>query len=384
MVIIFQQVVPHYRTAFFRELNRYLNGQMVVCAAQKPTQGMEVEKGIECDFALRNIQTVTLQLPFSKSMVSMQPHAIASLVSRRCPVIIMMNQVSCVDSWILLLASRILRKKIILWGHGISTRDGRATVKLRKIMMQLAHANIVYSESGKERATREGLQSKKLFVAYNALDTERSKALKNKIGITELERFRRDNDLQGRRLVFFSGRLQDRKKPGLLVQAMQEVSRAIPDSLAIIVGEGPMRKSLQTLIKDLGLDQHVRLLGAVFDEEIVARYLLCSNVAVMPSAAGLAIQHAFAYGVPIIVGDDMTSHGPEISLVENGSTGYFFKDDDYEALSRLISLILSNEGERNRLSRNCTQIIEEKNNIGNMVAGFSDAINFVLRKTNKI
>lgn len=165
----------------------------------------------------------------------------------------MMNEVMRLDTWVNLLLERLLGKRIYLWGHGISIRDGELTVKLRNIMMRLARGNILYSESGRDKAVEAGLASEKLFVAYNAVDTLKAKAIREAIAPSDLQRFSEENDLLGRIIVLFSGRLQERKKPEVFVRAMCESKSHAPDVLALIIGDGPMRAEVEQLIRELKL-----------------------------------------------------------------------------------------------------------------------------------
>ena len=116
------------------------------------------------------------------------------------------------------------------------------------------------------------------------------------------------------------------------------------------------------------------------DEEELAKYFLCSSVAVMPAAAGLTIQHAFGYGLPIIIGDDMTSHGPEVELVVDGVTGIFCRDGDYLDFAKAIYRLLTDDNLHKQMSINAYEIIKSKYNIKNMADGFSRAIRYCAEK----
>jgi glycosyltransferase involved in cell wall biosynthesis len=222
------------------------------------------------------------------------------------------------------------------------------------------------------------MDPRKLFVAYNALDTEQLAVVKARFDSAAVEEFRRRHGLVGKQVVMYTGRLQERKKPEVLVYAMQHVIRTVPQAHAVIVGDGPMRPRLQGLVDELGLKDHVTLAGAVFDEEVLAGYFLCSRAAVMPAAAGLSVQHAFGYGVPIILGDDRVSHGPEAELVQDGETGLYCRDDHARDFATAICRLLQDDELHERMSRRGQALIRERHNIEKMAEGLLSAVRYVL------
>ena len=164
------------------------------------------------------------------------------------------------------------------------------------------------------------------------------------------------------------------KKPDILIRAMKDVLKQVPNAHAVIIGDGPQKQELQELVDELQLKDKVTIAGAVFEEELLGKYFLVSKVAVIPAAAGLAVQHAFGYALPIIVGDDMNSNGPEVELVVDGVTGLICPDGDVKAFSSGICRLLSNETERKRMSENALNVILKKHNVENMAKGLLEAV----------
>jgi len=61
--------------------------------------------------------------------------------------------------------------------------------------------------------------------------------------------------------VIFAGRLIPEKGVDLLLRALAEVKREIPDVRAVIIGDGPERKRLERMAKGLGLEKNVLFTG---------------------------------------------------------------------------------------------------------------------------
>lgn len=111
-------------------------------------------------------------------------------------------------------------------------------------------------------------------------------------------------DLSGPPKVFAARRLVERTGVDILIRAMREVRLTHPDATLEVAGEGLMRESLEALIRDLGLQNSVALLGHVSDSELVRKYQQ-ATVSVTPTRAlegfGLSTAEALACGCPAVV-----------------------------------------------------------------------------------
>ena len=88
-----------------------------------------------------------------------------------------------------------------------------------------------------------------------------------------------------------------------LIRAMRLVVQERPEALLLIGGSGPLAASLQALTRSLGLEDRVRLLGKIPEEQLVQWYQAV-DLFVMPSMAlegfGLATLEALACGTPVV------------------------------------------------------------------------------------
>ena len=122
------------------------------------------------------------------------------------------------------------------------------------------------------------------------------------------------------------------------------VERGVPFECDII-GEGPLRATLQRRIDSSGLAAHVRLLGAL-NQEDVRRNLLQASVFVLPSvvtARGdrdgipVALMEAMAIGLPVV--STRVSGIPE--LVVDGVTGLLAEPGDSSDLANAVARALT-------------------------------------------
>jgi glycosyltransferase involved in cell wall biosynthesis len=102
-------------------------------------------------------------------------------------------------------------------------------------------------------------------------------------------------------------RLVPRMGLELLLEAWADALQDLPAGSALLIaGEGPLRPALERTVRDRGLDESVRLLGRVGEQELVELYR-AADVAVVPSLEhegfGLVVIEAAACGTPSIVTD---------------------------------------------------------------------------------
>lgn len=106
---------------------------------------------------------------------------------------------------------------------------------------------------------------------------------------------------QGKKIVFTLGRLVAYKGYKYLVEA----ARYLDDCYVVLIGgNGPLKKELETEIRTLGVQQKVRLLGRVSDEELPAYYgacdVFCLSSVQKTEAFGIVQIEAMSCGKPVI------------------------------------------------------------------------------------
>jgi glycosyltransferase involved in cell wall biosynthesis len=109
---------------------------------------------------------------------------------------------------------------------------------------------------------------------------------------------------QDRPIVFCVRRLVRRMGLEDLIEAIIEVRRYVPDVLLLIGGRGPLADELGGRIAALSLNNHVRLLGFLSDEDLPLAYR-AADISVVPTVAlegfGLIAAESLAAGTPVLV-----------------------------------------------------------------------------------
>ncbi|MBV9028458.1 MAG: glycosyltransferase [Candidatus Eremiobacteraeota bacterium] len=108
---------------------------------------------------------------------------------------------------------------------------------------------------------------------------------------------------EGETMLLYVGRVAKEKNVELLIEAL---ALAAQRSLRLVVaGDGPAREHAELLARRLGLESHVRFLGAVRRADLPALYA-SADAFVMPSVTetqGLVLAEAMAAGVHVIAAD---------------------------------------------------------------------------------
>jgi colanic acid/amylovoran biosynthesis glycosyltransferase len=99
------------------------------------------------------------------------------------------------------------------------------------------------------------------------------------------------------------GRLMAAKGQSLLIESVAELRRRGIQATAVIVGEGPNRARLEKLARLLGMDEHVKLTGALGQDQVSARYAEC-HIFCLPS---------FAEGLPVVLMEAMATGRPVVA-----------------------------------------------------------------------
>lgn len=150
-----------------------------------------------------------------------------------------------------------------------------------------------------------------------------------------------------RPLLVACGRLHPQKGYPYLLDAILQVGKIFPVDLWI-VGEGPLRPTLERQIKQLGLTDTVRLLGF---QPNPYQYMAAADLFVLPSlyeGFGNVIVEAMACGTPVVATD--CPHGPA-EILEWGKNGLLVPPADADALARQILKALRNPSQREQYAR---------------------------------
>ena len=129
--------------------------------------------------------------------------------------------------------------------------------------------------------------------------------------------------------VIFAGRLIKEKNTDLLLRALVQVKKSLPNIKCFIIGDGPEKRNLEILRDDLHLRGNVEFLGFLEDQSLIS-HLKSSLVFALPSTRegfGMVVLEANACGLPVVVINHPMNASKD--LVKDDITGFIaeFSED---------------------------------------------------------
>jgi glycosyltransferase involved in cell wall biosynthesis len=165
-------------------------------------------------------------------------------------------------------------------------------------------------------------------------------------------------ELAGKRVVLSVGTLSERKGHAILVQAMAQLRREMPNVVCRIIGDGPERENLARMIAELGLEGVVELCGKRPHADVLQSMSWC-DVFVLASwgeASGTVYGEAMQFAKPVIAceGEGITD------IVQDQVHGRLVPARDAAALAVALRWLLSDDSRLERLGAQARELGEAK------------------------
>jgi glycosyltransferase involved in cell wall biosynthesis len=150
--------------------------------------------------------------------------------------------------------------------------------------------------------------------------------------------------------ILYVGRLTKRKGVDVLLKGIPAIKKVFPNLLLYIIGTGQQQDELKRLVKELNIEDNVKFLGFVSEEEKYS-YYKSVDVCIVPS-----IDYDYA---PVVLPEAMASERPIIAssvggipfMVEDGKTGLLVDPGNIEALAEKIIILLQNNELREKMGK---------------------------------
>jgi glycosyltransferase involved in cell wall biosynthesis len=218
--------------------------------------------------------------------------------------------------WIASFAGIISRRNLRLpfVFHFHSTEQGRnpagsKTIKeIERLSAMTADRIITVSYAMRDDLVRLGYPEAKIRVIWNGVDADKYDP--TRIPPRAVSDFRDRLGVGKAPLIFFIGRLTWVKGADMLILAMPQILREIPDAKLVILGVGDQEQLLSQMVRDLHLGTNVMLHFRLVPEQERIIYYAAADVCVFPSKYepfGIVCTEAMAMGKPVVVGARGTS-----------------------------------------------------------------------------
>ena len=339
MIAILQPHIPHYREAFFLGVGERANYE-IYCYESESQASINNFKN--ADIATKPVK--------GKKVGPFFWYTPAPFLKKDVDEMVLMLDFKHLTSWWLLFTKFIHKKKIILWGQGISIKGFLKYEKkpffMVKWMLALADGAWFYTEN-------EYNLYKKYLPKLNAA------SLNNTIsGVDEILGLPKLNALQKAKLkvkhkitqpvvLIFCARFNDVRRVDLLLEVMNKVDRK--KFGFIIIGDGPQKPSFAEYT-------HVYDFGKVYDFDKKSELFSIADIYFQPAWLGLSIVEAMAYAKPIFSfkRSETVFQCVEYTYVKDGFNGKLF-NAPHQLLQYLDNL---NVDETQQLGNNAQEFVK--------------------------
>jgi len=272
-----------------------------------------------------------------------------------------------------LLPKKIRRLPVIATLHGWTGSNGLTKLRLYEwidsIVLRGFSAVVLVNPLMQSQKKIRAIPNSILRVVPNGLGSSISRPDPKKIEL--IRNFRRHGPLVGA-----IGRLSKEKGFDLLIQAAACLKREGTGVRLLIIGEGPERARLESLIQIEGLNQDVLLIGYLSEANA---YIPCFDVLVNSS---------YSEGLPITILEAMRASCPIIAsdlpslryLLRDGDLGLLSKVGDSISFAHAIRNVITESASARKRAHVAKQIFNDHYNIKVMERAYRNVYESVLCK----
>lgn len=280
-------------------------------------------------------------------------------------------------------AARRLGLPILMRGDSNSLRTRRAPVRmLHRRFLRGIDAFLVVGHANRRFYQENGVADTRLFEAPhfvdNAFFAERAAAWRNRCAEVREQL----GVPVGATCFLFVGKLQSKKHPEHLLEAVAAARLRNPRVHALFVGAGELEHGLRERVERERLP--ASFAGFLNQGEIAKAYAV-ADALVLPSDSGetwgLVVNEAMACGLPAIVSDQVGC-GPD--LVEDGVTGVRYPFGDVAELTRALLEWSEQAPMRRAMGRAACARVHESFTVDASVAATLRAVTDLMRRAPRV
>lgn len=236
----------------------------------------------------------------------------------------------------------------------------KAVEKVVELYCNVCDHVIAPAEYVKEELIAFGVK-KPITVIPNGVNTKVFKSgnkdyLKNKLGLLEKDK-----------IVLYVGRLAKEKSIDFLLKSFALLNR--PNTYFVLAGDGPERKNLENLAKELGINGKTIFLGATPHYDL-AKIYNGGDVFVFASSTetqGLVVPEAMSCGLPVLTIEDKVFR----QFIDNGIDGFIVEKDE-NIFAQKLKEILDNDNLRFQISGRAHEKISIKYSLDEVAKKFEN------------
>ncbi len=229
---------------------------------------------------------------------------------------------------------------------------------LLKYILRQAKIIVANSEFTKGEVVKLGVLAEKVVVVYPCPSLQKNhtngQSPTNSTNIRGISGVSFASPFMESRIILTVSRLVPRKGIDTVLKALPEVIKAMPDAQYVVIGDGPKISDFRFQISDLKLENHVKFLGEISDEERTQWYQRASVFVLTPrqingdvEGFGMVFLEANKYGVPVVG----SRTGGVTEAVLDGVNGLLVEPDDVHGTAQAIIKLLTDKPYADKLGK---------------------------------
>jgi len=156
-------------------------------------------------------------------------------------------------------------------------------------------------------------------------------------------------------ILITTSRLVEKNGVGDIIESL----KFLPDSVILqVIGIGPLEQQLKLQVRNLKLENRVKFLGLINQEEI-PKYLHEADIFIRPSLSegqGISFIEAMAAGLPVIA----TPVGGIVDFLKDGETGLFCEVRNPKSIADAVKRLISNSALKEKITNNAHIMVKQK------------------------
>ena len=224
---------------------------------------------------------------------------------------------------------------------------------LEKIMSRITPNIIAITQKGRDQLYDLGVKKDGVTFIPNGIDFEKilnSISKPNKFDLT------------------YMGRLKCHKNLDHLIQVVSLLKKKGDSMTLQIIGDGPERKGLEALVKELNISENVVFHGEIESDIEAYSWMKTARIFVHPSTkeggGSITVLEANACGLPVVA--YRHENGIANELIDEGMNGYWVEEINPKAMGKKIRQLLLDESQGQKIKDNSIKNAEKHDwiNIG--------------------
>ena len=364
-ITIIYRFLPHYRYEFFQGLYKALkkegiNLNLIYGKNKNPARQDEVD----IDWA---VSVINVEVKIGNITVFWIPAPSRTVFNS--DLVILMQENKILSNYQIFLRTKLNRKKIALWGHGLNYQAPSNSLGNR--FKRLYSANVdwwfAYTSGSASKVTAMGFPIDQITILKNTIDTNSLIKAYDNYAPEDVRVLRKTMSINDGPVGLFCGGMISEKRLGFLINACKQIKKKLPNFQMIFIGAGKESKKIEI---EVATNNWMHFVGPKLSEERV-KFFKIADVLLIPGMVGLAILDSFAMKTPLIT-TDHSFHSPEIEYLVNYKNGLMVRDE-LEVYSEAVVEVLNSKKMLADLKKHCRESAL-KYTIEQMVNNFVDGV----------